>query len=426
MTDNNQNEVLISYGKGRIPLRLDPQLARWRVIAPTFEEAMAEPREGFFEACRNPVESAPLRSLIEPNDRVVVVTSDGTRPVPNRQLIPWLLEELPVPADQVTVLLGTGTHRPNTPGEIDEMFGADVARSVKILNHDAYEEGRNECVGESSTGGRAFVDRRYLEADKRIVLGFIEPHFFAGFSGGCKGVIPGVAGIETILRLHDYETIGDPNCTWGEMDKNPIQREITEMVALCPPDFLVNVTLNVDKAITGFFVGDYRKAHRLGCERAREASMVRVPRRYPVVVTSNSGYPLDQNLYQTVKGMSAADRIVEDGGTIVVVSQCIDGIPDHGNYRSILQEGGCPAGVDRWIRDLKEPILDQWEAQVHARILKRSKTLLYSSLDRETVEAAMLTPVDDLQAAVEACVKEAGAGVEVAILPDGPLTIPYL
>jgi nickel-dependent lactate racemase len=423
---NEEHPVDIAYGKGRIPLRLDPDLAEWCVITPTYEQALINPHEDFLQACRYPISAPPLRALVEPGDRVVIVTSDGTRPVPNRQLIPWLLEELPVPVENVTVLLGNGTHRANSPEEIAQMFGHEVTSRVAILNHDAYDADRNQCVGTTPTGIGAFLDKCYLEADKRIVIGFIEPHFFAGFSGGAKGIFPGVAGIDTILRLHDYDLIADPRSTWGELENNPIQREIADMAAYCPPDFLVNVTLNSDKQIAGFFAGQYQEAHRRGCARAKAVSMAPLPNRFPIVVTSNSGFPLDQNLYQTVKGMSVAARIVEDGGTILVASECSDGIPEHGNFRSILEKGDTPEAVDDWIRNLSEPILDQWEAQVLVSILMRASVAIYSTLDRTAIEDAMLTPIEDLQAHLEECIRRVGEGASVAVLPDGPLTIPYV
>jgi len=245
-------------------------------------------------------------------------------------------------------------------------------------------------------------------ADKRLVVGFIEPHFFAGFSGGAKGIVPGVAGVDTILHLHNYDLIAHPHSTWGEFENNPIQREIAEMVAHCPPDFLVNVTLNSDKEISALFAGDYREAHKRGCERAKSTSMTPVPNRFPIVVTSNSGFPLDQNLYQTVKGISVAERIVEDGGDILVASECSDGIPNHGNFGSILQKADTPEAVDDWIRNLNDMMLDQWQAQILTGILKRASVAIYSALDSDSVEAAMLVPVEDLQTHLEECIRRAG------------------
>ena len=286
---------------------------------------------------------------------------------------------------------------------------------MKILNHDAYDPKRNSWLGQTSQGTDVYLDKIYLEAEKRIVMGFVEPHFFAGFSGGAKGIAPGVASIETILHLHRAELIADPMSTWGVLDENPIQREIAEAVALCPPDFLVNVTLNSDQAITEFYLGDYREAHRQGCASVKELSMVAVDERFPLIITSNSGFPLDQNLYQTAKGMSAAERIVETGGTILVTSECRDGLPDHGNFSKIMQKGSSPEDVLKWISALDQPILDQWQAQILAGILQRANVAVYSRVKETELRGCKLSVIKDLQKTLQEKIQELGNGGRVAV-----------
>ena len=421
----DEHRVEVAFGRGSVSVSADPDLAEWEVIRPSFEGAIPDPKSRFREAVENPVASDPLGELVSPRDNVVIVTSDGTRPVPNRQLIPWILEALPARGDQVSVLLGNGTHRANTDAEIEGMFGSAVADRLRIRNHDAYDRSNNVRVGRSACGTDVWLDRAYVEADKRIVLGFIEPHFFAGFSGGPKGVAPGVAGVETIYRLHRSDLIANPMSTWGVLDGNPLQREVREAVALCPPDFLVNVTLNDEKAISGFYAGNYLEAHRRGCDAARAASMAPVDRPFHVALTSNSGYPLDQNLYQAVKGMSAAARIVEYGGTVLVASECSDGVPDHGNFAELMRAGEGPRDVLKAVRD-REPIPDQWQAQTLAAILERVDVGVYSRLDRADIEACKLAAVEDLEATLREEIRAVGGHARVAVLPDGPLTIPYL
>ncbi|MBI2907028.1 MAG: nickel-dependent lactate racemase [Chloroflexi bacterium] len=421
-----QDLIHLAFGKGTIPIRADARLADWRVIRPRPEPPLQDAGAAFQAACRHPIACPSLHELFRREDKVVVVTSDGTRPVPNRLLIPWLLRELPVPCENVTVLLGNGTHRSNTPEEIADMFGADVARSVMILNHDAFDHKTNPYAGRTAAGTPVWLDQRYLEADKRIVLGFIEPHFFAGFSGGAKAVVPGVAGIDTILHIHRPDLIADPRSDWGILEGNPIRSEIAEMAELCPPEFTVNVTLNSQKEITGFFCGHHEEAHRQGCRRVKEMAMAPVPYAFPIVVTSNSGYPLDQNLYQTVKGISAAARILEPGGTILIASECCDGIPTRGNFARLMEAGSCPEDVLQSIADLRQPILDQWEAQILAGLLTKARVKLFSTMDKDSVQSCKLTAVADLQAALEECTRSLGDRPEVAVLPDGPLTIPYV
>lgn len=415
----------LAYGKGRLTLHLDPTLAEWHVIQPKYEKPLDNPKQAFQNACRNPLGSRPLRDIVNPSDRVVIVTSDGTRPVPNRLLLPWLLEEMRVPFENITILLGTGTHRANTEDETSEMLGPDLCRQVNVVHHDAFDPQKNVVAGKTADGVPVILDKAYVQADKRIVVGFIEPHFFAGFSGGPKGVVPGAAGIETIFHVHGYDLIAHPNSTWGVLDDNPLHETISDMVAICPPDFLVNVSLNNDKAIAGLFAGHYREAHRAGCARVRENAMVAVPHSFPIVVTSNSGYPLDQNLYQTVKGMSAAAKITSDNGMVFVASECSDGIPSHGNFGSILQSHSTVESVEVWLKNLANPVLDQWQVQVLVQILARCRVSLHSRLDPECVKGCKLSPVDDLKQSLRNHIEAIGKGVPVAVLPEGPITVPY-
>jgi nickel-dependent lactate racemase len=214
--------------------------------------------------------------------------------------------------------------------------------------------------------------------------------------------------------------------TWGELDRNVIRQEIEAIVAQRPPEFMVNVTLNVAKEITGVYVGHYVEAHRVGCDRVREMAMIPVPRAFPVAVTSNSGFPLDQNVYQAVKGISAAMRIVEPGGTVICASECADGIPEHGNFASLMRVGKTAQDVLSHVYSLPEPLHDQWEAQVYADLLMHGDIGFYSGLDPEVIAALKLRPVADFQAAVEEAIRKVGKGCRVAVLPDGPQNIPYL
>ena len=419
-------QVAVPYGCGKITLQADERRAEWHIIKTESCEALKDPSRNFTAACRTPIASPPLRDIIKPTDRIVVVTSDGTRPFPNNIIIPWLLEELNLADDKITILLGNGTHRKNTPPEIISMFGEEIVRRIKIVNHDCIKEDDLKFVGITATNGRISLNRLYVEADKRIVLGFIEPHFFAGFSGGAKGIVPAVAAMETIMHIHRTELIADPKSTWGELERNPIQHEINEMVSACPPDFLINVTLNSERKITGFYCGDYRKAHLHGCAEVLKQSTVTVNDRFPLVITSNGGYPLDQNLYQTVKGISAAARIVEPGGTILVASECRDGIPSNGQFANLMSQGYTPDAILDHIRNLKQPIVDQWQAQILSTILQHAKIGIYSSLDSRDVSKCGMYHINDIQTEIEDKIKSKGKMIVAAVLPDGPLSIPTI
>jgi lactate racemase len=397
------------------------------VITPRFVAGLPDERAAFQEAVRRPLRSAPLRDVVRATDRVAIVIPDITRPLPTDRLLPWVLEEIDhVPLERVVIVNGTGSHRVNTPGELLGMVGADVYRRVRVVNHDAHDPAGLAPVGAGEDGGAVSVCRAYVEADRRIVLGLVEPHFMAGFSGGYKGVFPALADIGSIMRYHDAQMIGDPNSTWGVLDGNPTQRRIRHDGALLPVDFCINVTVNRSRAITGMFCGGVLAAHAAGCSFSRETVMVACDRPFPVVVTTNSGYPLDQNLYQAVKGMSAAAQIVSDAGFIVAASRCNDGFPSHGNFRSLLLDHGSPRALLETITAPGHLVFDQWEAQLLALIQLKARVGLHSEIPASEVRAAHLEPVGDIAQAVADELRRIGQDAPVAVLPEGPMTIPYI
>ncbi len=247
----------------------------------------------------------------------------------------------------------------------------------------------------------------------------------AGFSGGYKGVFPALADIDAIMHYHRADVIGDPRSTWGRLEDNPTQDQIRANGALAPVDFCVNVTLNRRREITGFYCGDTLEAHRVGCRAAKATAMVACDRPYPVVVTTNSGYPLDQNLYQAVKGMSAAAQIVSQGGVILAAARCNDGFPSHGNFRTLMTGHTGPQAVLDTIMAPGFSMYDQWEAQLLAIILLKARVGLFSEIPAGEVRAAHLEPVADLQQCLDEELRRSG-DAPVAILPEGPMTIPYL
>ncbi len=272
--------------------------------------------------------------------------TDNTRATPNERIIPWLLEALgDHPRDQIVLINQLGTHRPNTRTELEEMLTPEVVANYEVINHDCENDAELVTVGEMNDGTPATVNRRVVEADLRIITGFIEPHFFAGFSGGPKGIIPGCAGLKTIQASHNVRNIGHPQASFGITDGNPLWEELLRVALSIGPSFLVNVSLTHDRRITGVYTGDLREAHRQGCRDVKAKAMTPTPESFDVVVTTNSGYPLDRNLYQGVKGMSAAARIVKDGGTIVLACECGDGVPDGSPFDLLLRESSSPADI---------------------------------------------------------------------------------
>jgi nickel-dependent lactate racemase len=389
--------------------------------------ALANEKAAFQTALRKPIASAPLKALVTPQDRVAIIISDITRPTPNERIVPWLLAELAhVSRSQIVILNGTGSHRANTREELISMLGEKVVDTVEIVNHDAFSPETLVYLGESATGVPVWINRRYVEADFRIVTGFIEPHFFAGYSGGAKGIIPGLGGIQTIQQLHNAELIGHPLATWAILNNNPVQQGIQAAVRLSPPEFMVNVTLDQKRNITGVYAGDYLKAHYAGCEQVARMATRPVDDFFDIVITSNNGYPLDQNLYQTVKGMTAAAQIVRQGGAIVAVAECRDGLPDHGNYKSLLQMRSTPAALLEMIQEPGFLEHDQWQVQKQALVQLQADVYLHSSLSDDVARAAQLIPAPDLQGTINQLLATYGPQARVAVLPEGPVTVPYV
>ena len=417
--------VHLQYGTDG--LAVDIPSMNVRVIEPTFVEPIPDEARAFEEAVRRPMGGRPLRELVRASDRIAVVIPDITRPLPTDRLLRWLLTELAhVPTDQFTLINGTGSHRGNTREELAAMVGADVLSRVRVVNHNAYDRATLAPVGKADGNRTVYLARDYVDADRRIVLGFIEPHFMAGFSGGYKGVFPAIADIDSIMHYHRAQVIGDPASTWGVLDGNPTQDQIRTNGALVPVDFLVNLTLNRDRRITRFFCGEVMHAHRAGCAFAKSTAMVACAQPFPVVVTTNSGYPLDQNLYQAVKGMSAAAQIVEQGGFILQAARCNDGFPSHGNFRKLLFDHKSPRALLDTITAPDFSMVDQWEAQLLATIALKARVGLLSELDPADVMRAHLEPVEDVAARLGDELARRGKDVAIAVLPEGPMTIPYL
>ena len=419
-------DIKLAYGKIGIDLTL-PDDANITLVEPKFAPALPDPVAALRRALQHPLESAPLRDLVSSADRVAIVFSDITRPTPNHLLIPAILAELPhVPPEHIILCNALGTHRPNTLEELSRLLGVEVAQRYRIEQNNAFDPATQTYLGKTSRGHDLWINTAYLEADVKILTGFIEPHFFAGFSGGPKAVMPGMAGQRTVLGNHDARMIGDPNATWGITWGNPIWEECREAALKTSPTFLLNVSLNRNKHITGVFAGDLDAAHTAGIQFVRETAMVPVTAPFDIVITTNSGYPLDMNLYQAVKGMSAAAQVVCDGGAIIIASECSDGIPDHGLYGQLLREAGSPDELLQNIYAAPEPRQDQWQAQIQARIQQKADVYVYSDyLTPEQIEGALLKPCLDIPATIEELRRQFGPNARIGVLPEGPQTVPY-
>ncbi|HYG36092.1 MAG TPA: nickel-dependent lactate racemase [Clostridia bacterium] len=418
-------KVLLAYGQGQLPVELPDDCTT--VIEPAHTPGLPDERRAVIDALEHPIATRPLREWIHPGARVCIVFTDITRATPNARLIPWLLEYLKdVPREQITLLNALGTHRPNTRAELEELLTPAVVENYRVVNHEPENPKALVQLGVTRLGAPALLNRHLVEADVRIVTGFIEPHFFAGFSGGPKGIMPGVAGLQTVMSNHGARHISAPNAAFGITEGNPLWEELRDIALRPGPSFLLNVALNEQRAITGVFAGDLIAAHRVGCEFVKRSAMQQVDAPFDVVVTTNSGYPLDQNLYQGVKGMSAGARVLKPGGTLILACECRDGVPANCSYEQLLRSANT---VEEILTKLATPGFvrpEQWQAQIQALIQQKARVLLYSSLPEATVRSAHLTPCKDISATVKELLGKSQNGTSIGVLPQGPLTIPYL
>ncbi|MBP1659159.1 MAG: hypothetical protein H6P95_351 [Candidatus Aminicenantes bacterium] len=419
--------VKLAYGKTGLPLELDDTLDV-TVVEPVFVPALADAAAAVRAALEAPIGSPPLRELVRPGMRVGVVFSDITRPAPNPLLLGAVLDVLDgVPGVDVVLFNALGTHRPNTEAELRSMVGDAIFERRRIVQNDTFDPATQVRVGVTSKGHETWINAELMACDLKVLSGFIEPHLFAGFSGGGKAIMPGMAGQRTVLGNHDAGMVGHPKAIWGVTLGNPIWEEVREVAGQAGRTFLLNVTLNRDKAVTGVFAGDLDRAHAAGCAYVKASAMVAVPRPFDIVVTTNSGYPLDLNLYQSVKGMRAADQVVRTGGSIIIATRCSDGLPEHGLYGAILRESRDP-------RELLAKICapgfleqDQWQAHVQALIQSRADVFVRSDgLSDDQIRAALLRPCRRIEDTIADLLVRHGREASICVMPEGPQTIPYI
>ena len=387
------------------------------------EPGLGDEAGAITDALRRPLSGPSLADLVAQAGRVAVVFPDLTRPMPNRTVLPPLLAELArcgVPDDRIVLLCATGTHRQATGAEMAELIGLDIVAGYDVIDHDATNDAAHVPVG-SVDGTPVLLQREYVEADVRIITGFVEPHFFAGFSGGPKAVCPGLAATTTILEAHHPRRIADARATFVTRTGNPVHDFVRAATALAPPHLSLDVAINRSRRVTAVFAGPLAATHDAACAHVESTAVRRVGAPFDLVVSTNGGHPLDRNLYQAVKGMAAAERIVRPGGVIVMAAACEDGVPAAGGFARLLAGARTPADL---AGATGAPELDRWQAQVLGRVLARAEVHLHSGgLDEAAIAGALLIPAPDLDGAVAAALERLGPGARVAVIPEGPLTV---
>jgi nickel-dependent lactate racemase len=411
-------KVRLAYGVEGLEVELPDDTT---VVEPAYHAGASDEAAVLRDALRRPVAGPPLRELARAGMKVAISICDGTRAQPRDKMVPAVLSELGVPDDDVVILVATGTHRGNTDDELRAMLGDELVERVRVVNHDARDKATLTFLGEHGDGVPVWINTEWVQADLRITTGFVEPHFFAGFSGGPKLVTPGLAGLDTVLVLHDAKRIGDPKATWGVLEDNPVHRDIRAAAAAAAPHFSFDVILNREQRVIEAFAGELGPMHAAACEAAKAFAMRAVPEPFDVVVTSNSGYPLDQNLYQAVKGMSAAAKVVRPGGLIVCAAECRDGFPGHGSYRQLLEASSSPRDFLRQIAQSDHVTPDQWQVQIQANIQDHARVVMHTEhLSDAELRSVHLEQTRDISGLV------AEQGGSVCVLPEGPQTIAYV
>ncbi len=412
----------LPYGSSKIRIRV-PERNLSHVLEPRREPGLSDEGLAITGALRNPVGQKPLAEAVSPGDRVVVIVTDNTRACPDDRILPPLLEELQrvVAPDQITIIVALGLHPPLDRDQLCALLGTRIVEGYRVVNHDPDSVVN---IGTTTRGTPVDINPLVIDADFRISTGFIEPHFFAGFSGGRKSIAPGVFGLNSAYVNHGYRMVADPCARAGVLLGNPIHEDMVEQARMAQLDFIVNVLLNDDKQITHVFAGDMEAAHEAGCATALQIVGARVPHRVDIAITTNSGAPLDLDLYQTVKGMENASRVTRDGGVVISASSCECGAGPQA-FIDLHQSCGGPVEVLQKIRR-EEPVGVQWQNQILARIQMRNQLMLRSTLADDLVRCMGIEPVNDLDTAVDRAISLFGRDAEIAVIPQGPLVLPLI
>lgn len=414
------------YGSGQLDIELPDERFRGQLTSALHRrESEKSPAQLIEDALAKPIGSPGLRQLAQGKQNIVILASDHTRPVPSRLILPPMLRELRAgaPEASITILVATGCHRETTRDELEQKFGPALLRAERICVHDCDDAAGLVCLGKLPSGGALTLNRLAVEADLLVAEGFVEPHFFAGFSGGRKSVLPGIAGRTTVLYNHNAAFIADPHARTGVLEHNPIHRDMLYAARAAKLAFICNVVLDAEKRVVCACAGDMELAHREACRFLQGHCQV-AAEPAEIVITSNGGYPLDQNIYQAVKGMTAAEAVVQEGGVIIMLAQCKDGHGGESFYRTLKEEADLRRLTWRFLATpAEQTIVDQWQSQILVRVLQRASVILVSDAADEIVRQMHMLPAHSLSDALKLADQLLAAkGIQnggVLAIPDG-------
>lgn len=420
--------VKLDYGKlGLIADLPDENLIGVLGLKPS--QVLQNPGKAIIESLENPIGTASLRQLAQGKRDTCIVICDITRPVPNRILLPPILSVLEtagIPREEIVILIATGTHRPNLGSELVELVGSDIASQYRIVNHDCKDRSAHIDLGISPNGVPVFLDKTYCEADLKITVGLIEPHFMAGYSGGRKLIMPGIAAFETVQNWHCPRFLESPMASNGIVTGNPVHEESLAIARLMPPDLILDVTLDENNKITGIFAGDLEQAWLSGVEFASGFVRAEIAQPADIVVTTCAGYPLDTTFYQAVKGMVGALPAVKHGGTIIIASECSEGIGSPDFARALLEINNLQDFVAR----ISIPgvfVPEEWEIEELAKAARHAEIIFITDrIPADLLRQCFVRPAPSIEAGVKMALQRHGAKATLYAIPHGPYVIPTL
>jgi nickel-dependent lactate racemase len=420
-------KVKLAFGREGAEIEL-PSHIRATVLAAKFAEAAEAADNALAEALYGPIKSPPLFDLAKGKATAAISICDITRPAPNRVVLPHVLgtlEKAGIPRAGITILIATGLHRSATVQELQEIVGPEILSCYTVESHDARNEASHVDLGQTHSGTRVLIDRRFVESDLHITLGFIEPHLMLGFSGGRKLVAPGLAGEETIKRLHSPLFMRDPRAVEGSFPDNPLHQELLEIARMARHDFIVDVALTRSRQIARVFAGNPGAAHAAGVDFVRTSTRALVSEAVDAVITTSAGYPLDLTYYQSVKGVTAASHIVKPGGTILLAAACQEGLgsPEFTQFVRRFPD---------WRACLKETehapvVIDQWQLEKLALVAQKARLMFCTpGIPAEDRTCLWGSVFEDAPQAVGALCAELPHGATVAVIPEGPYVFSQL
>ena len=420
--------VKMRYGTGTLPIEIPDQNVV-RVLEISDSIPLPDEDGAVREAIAQPIASPPLAEIAKGRESACIVISDITRPVPNKIILPPMLETLEasgIPRDQITILIATGIHRPNNAEELEIMVGRDIMAHYRIVNHFSQKPETHIYLGRTEKGTPVHIDKTYLESDLKVITGLIEPHLMAGYSGGRKAICPGIASIETMKVMHGPELMEHPKSAVGILEGNPFHIEATEIALMAGADFNLNVAIDKERRITGIFAGDMVESHRIGAAFVEEQAKVTLPTPADAVVVSSAGFPLDTTFYQAIKGLLTAVEIVKQGGSILLVAACSKGIGSKPFTDLIFKTDD----LTSFVQGLYNPanfVIDQWQLEELAKVARKADIYFYTDgIPYHQRAKLFVHPLKRAQDGIDEILDRYGEDAQIAVIPEGPYVLAQL